>query len=74
LTEAGRVTAPSRPLADARGSQQSRTSVGGASLMIGLTPVIVLLIARGIGLEHITGALTTGGAFVLAGVYLTERA
>ena len=52
----------------------SRTSVAHAAVMIGLTPLMVLLIASATGLERLRGGRIAGMAIALGGVALLQAA
>ena len=50
----------------------SRTSVGHSSLIIGLTPILVLGIAAAVGQEQVTGRRVLGMAIALTGVVVLQ--
>jgi len=50
----------------------SRTSVGHSSLIIGLTPIVVLGIAAAVGQEHVTARRVLGMAIALGGVVVLQ--
>ncbi len=52
----------------------SRTTVAHSALMIGLTPVLVLLIAGSLGMEKITSTKVAGMATAIAGVAILQSA